>query len=364
LALAFSKDNISNTMSRSSKKSKLIKPKALKPGDCFGIVTPSFPGNVVLKSKFDKGICFLEAQGFRVKLGELTKAELSQGYRTGTAEQRATEFNALYQDDEVDALVFTIGGNNSSSLLPHLDYQYISNHPKIVSGFSDVTSIHAALLSQCNLTTFYGPALIPSFGTHPKPDSFTWENFLIQTGYHGRFKTYTFPCPPKYTNQFIDARDENWTKKKRMFKKNPGWKIIRAGKTRAPIYSFNLNTLVSLAGTPYFPDLRNSILCLEQMNTSMAQEERQFMQLKLMGVLDEISGLIISKPENFDDNNSSISYPELILELLPHKTKYPVIFNFDCGHTHPMLTIAQGVICELNADSDVRLVQQECGFAT
>ncbi|MGL5889507.1 MAG: hypothetical protein ACRC3B_06460, partial [Bacteroidia bacterium] len=215
-----------------------------------------------------------------------------------------------------------------------------------------------------NLSTFYGPAIVPSFGTHPKPDKFTWDNFLIQTGYHGSFRKYAFPCPAKYTNQFIDARNPDWTSVKRQFKKNEGWKIIRSGTAKARIYSFNLSTLVSLAGTPYFPDLRNSILCLEQMNTSFAQEERQYTQLKHIGVLDELRGLIISKPENFDESNSSITFPELLLELLPRKTRYPVVYNFDCGHTHPMHTVAQGVKCVFNAGESVVLEQQECGFVS
>lgn len=348
-------------MLQSSKKEQLLKPPALRPGDCIGICSPSLPGHIFLKSKFDKGIAFLLSQGFRVKIGELTKSAVSQGYRTGTAIQRADEFNQLYQSEDVSAILFTIGGSNSSSLLPYLDYEYISAHPKIISGFSDVTSIHAALNKNCKLVTFYGPALIPSLGTHPKPDRFTWECFLQQTGYHGTFRKYVFPCPPKYTNQFIDARNANWTKIKRSFKKNKGWQALRKGTARGPLFSYNLNTLVSLAGTPYFPDLRNAILCLEQMNTSMAQEERQYTQLRLMGVLNEISGLIISKPEHFDDTNSTISFPELLLEILPSRTRYPVAYNFDCGHTHPMLTIPQGIKALFSVTESVALEQLACG---
>jgi muramoyltetrapeptide carboxypeptidase len=80
-----------------------------------------------------------------------------------------------------------------------------------------------------------------------------------------------------------------------------------------------------------------------------------------MGIFDGLKGLLISKPENFE-GNSDISYQELIAEIIPTKTKFPIVLNFDCGHTHPMLTIAQGVNCELLAGDRVQLIQKECGF--
>ncbi len=351
-------------MSRFSRRKtrKLLKPAALRRGACIGVATPSFPGNVILESKFLKGIEFLKTQGFTIKLGSLTESFVSQGYRTGTNSERAQEFNDLYKDPEVAAIIFSIGGSNSASILPHLDYDYIREFPKIISGYSDITSIHAALNSECDLCTFYGPAIIPSFGNHPRPDKFTYENFLIQTGFRGTFKDYSFPYPERYSDHFIDARDKKWASIKRTFKSNTGWKILRPGNSKGRIYSYNLNALVSLAGTSYFPNLEGAILCLEQMNTSMANEEKQLTQLKLMGVFDIIKGLLISKPENFDMNDSTITYSDLIHEIVPAKSKFPIIINFDCGHTHPMLTIAQGVKCELTAHERVSLIQRECGF--
>jgi muramoyltetrapeptide carboxypeptidase LdcA involved in peptidoglycan recycling len=351
-------------MSLSSKRKvfNLLKPNALKSGACIGIATPSMPGNVILKSKFLKGISFLEKQGFKIKLGDLTASFLSQGYRSGSIADRAKEFNDLYKDTEVSAIIFSIGGSNSASILPYIDYDYIRKYPKIISGYSDITSIHAALNTNCGLCTFYGPAIIPSFGTHPRPDKFTFENFLIQTGFKGAFKSYSFPTPEKYTDQFIDATKPLWTSVKRNFKKNKGWQVLRAGKAKGKMFGYNLNALLSLAGTAYFPSLDGAILCLEQMNTSMANEEKQLTQLKQMGIFDGIKGLIISKPENFS-GDSDLSYEDLITEIIPTKTKFPIILNFDCGHTHPMLTIAQGVTCELVAGKNVQLTQMECGFA-
>ena len=48
----------------------LIKPPHLKPGDTIGIVSPSFPIIGQGPDALERGIQTLEAQGFKVKVGE------------------------------------------------------------------------------------------------------------------------------------------------------------------------------------------------------------------------------------------------------------------------------------------------------
>ena len=119
---------------------------------------------------------------------------------------------------------------------------------------------------------------------------------------------------------------------------------MRNGLITAPIIISNLSTLVSAAGTPYFPSLENKILLIEEECTSLALEERNLRHLELMGVFDQISGLLISKPEELDAVNAPFSYDQLILEILNEHGNYPIALNFDCGHTVPSFTIAQNSI--------------------
>jgi len=339
----------------------LQRPKRLKKGDTIGIITPSFAGNVVLRDKFETGVEFLRSQGFDVLLGDLTAKFKNDGYRSGTPEERAQEFNAVYKNPGVSCIIFSIGGSNSGSLLEYIDYRFIRNNPKIVCGYSDATAIHCALQKVARLCTFYGPAVIPSFGEFPAPHEITLDCWESQMGLKDTFASYAFPRPEAYSDHFIDAADSKWKTVKREFKQNEGWQNIRDGNAKAPIFAYNLNTLVSLAGTKYFPDLKNSILCLEQMDTDMAKEERQLHQLKLMGVFKHVKALIVSKAERFSNLNASFDHNELLLEIF-HKENFPIITNFDCGHTHPMLTIAQGVECEISASADnVSVLQHGMG---
>ena len=65
------------------------------------------------------------------------------------------------------------------------------------------------------------------------------------------------------------------------------------------------------------------------------------------GVFDKISGIILGKHELFDDLNTGRKPYEVLLEVLGDK-QLPFIADYDCCHTHPMLTLPLGCKIELN----------------
>ncbi|MDR2458409.1 MAG: LD-carboxypeptidase [Clostridiales Family XIII bacterium] len=327
----------------------LIKPAALKEGDTIGVFTPSYPANVFFREKYLHAVNELTRIGHPVIEGFLTHRNVEQGYRTAPPRERAEEFMRLIIDSRVKCLMATIGGYNSSSLLPFLDYDQISKHPKIIIGYSDITSLHMAILTQSRLSTFYGPALVPSFGEWPHILSDTLKYFRNAVSLSNKD---VFPqdlgVPKEWSNHFRNALNDDWKTIDRKYKKNNGWIVLSSGKVTAPIILANLNTLVSLAGTKFFPSLNGCILLLEEQDATISLEERSFRQLQLMGVFDDIVGLIIGKPESLDLKNAPFGYSELIMEVVGPRN-YPIVFNFDCGHTHPMITLAQGTIVSINA---------------
>lgn len=90
---------------------------------------------------------------------------------------------------------------------------------------------------------------------------------------------------------------------------------------------------------------------MEEMTAPLSLEERSFNQLLLMSVFDKISGLVLGKPEKGDSGSAPFSCDELLLEMLGPR-HYPVISNFDCGHTHPMITLGQDLLITLEADAE------------
>lgn len=231
----------------------LIKPPPLRLGDTIGVFTPSSPSNVRHREKYLHGIQVLKRMGFDVVEGSLTASVTSQGYRSGTPRERAAEFMELIRDPKIKALISTIGGANSSSMIPWLDFDEIRGKPKVICGYSDVTSLHLSILSYSGLCTFYGPAIMPSFGEWPDMLEETKTSFLDAVQRHtiGERKLE----PPKRWSNHLRFAPAQWKAEPRQFQDNPGWKVLNPGASRAPIVAANLNTLMTSAGTSYFPDL-------------------------------------------------------------------------------------------------------------
>ena len=46
------------------------------------------------------------------------------------------------------------GGNNSNNIFEYLDYELIKKNPKIICGYSDITSITNIITAKTGLVTF------------------------------------------------------------------------------------------------------------------------------------------------------------------------------------------------------------------
>ena len=114
-------------------------PKSLKLGDTIGICAPSAgiskPEKII---RLDAAIERLKIMGFNVVETEsIRKDEMG---RSASAEIRAKEFMSLYEDPNVDAIIFAAGGDFLVEILDYLDFERIKNiEPKWLAGYSDIT---------------------------------------------------------------------------------------------------------------------------------------------------------------------------------------------------------------------------------
>lgn len=340
----------------------LIAPKRLKLGDTIGVFTPSLPAYKMNPELFENGLRTLEKLGFKVKLGSLTVNRAAEGYRSSSGEERAKEFMELILDPSVDALISTIGGYNSNSMIPFLDYSAIRSARKPICGYSDVTSLHLAIMKFAGLRTYYGPAVMCWFGEWPDGIHESNHWFLESVMNHAAGEREV-TAPARWSNHRRDWTNGDWKTKPREWQDNNGWEILLPGRAEARIVAANLNTLTSAAGTKYWPDLKGKILLIEEMDASLMKEERSLRQLSLIGVFDEIEGLIVSKPEVYSSDGASFQYSDLIKDIVG-KRDYPIVSNFDCGHTVPMITVPQGVRVRLEAhNNEVKFKFLEAAFS-
>lgn len=314
----------------------------LKKGDAIGIFSPSTPITAYTPKRFERGVKYLEDKGLKIIKGSLTGK--SDFYRSGSIKERSEELNELIRNPEVQCIMSTIGGMNSNSLLPYIDYDAFKENPKPIIGYSDVTAILLGIYSKTGVSTYYGPALVASFGEFEPYVDLTYKYFedilIDEVSYPYKIKN-----PEFWTDEFID-----WEKQDREKNRAKNNLItVYEGKVQGRLIGGNLNTMMGIWNTEYMPEIKEGdILFIEDSLKDCADIERSFSLLKLSGVFDKISGIILGKHELFKDCNTGRKPYEILLEVLGDK-KIPFLAEFDCCHTHPMITLPIGCKVELDA---------------
>ena len=310
----------------------------LKKGDTIGVFSPSRPITAEAPEAVKKAVRFLEKNGYYVKMGRLTGR--SDWYRSGSVEERADELNELIHDDSVTCLMASMGGYVSGSLLPYIDYTYFREHPKLIVGHSDVTALLVGIYAQTNITTLYGTNLVTAFG---RCEEYATES-LHWLEKAGSRESFVYSMPPFYSDEAVDLEILPRHEKKLA----NAWKVVSKGKASGRLIGGNLNTLVTLFGSPYMPKIREGdILFFENVGEYADACERYMYQLKNCGVLDKISGLIIGKHREYKDMGTGRSETDICLEIMGER-RLPILSEFDCGHMSPVLTLPIGRIAQLD----------------
>lgn len=320
-----------------------MKSKKLNNNDGIGVFSSSSPISHSVPTRYSNGVKYLENKGFIIFNGALYNKQ--DFYRSGSIRQRADEFNQLLYNDSIHVLMAAIGGSNTNSILPYIDYEYLKQHPKIIVGYSDTTALLLAIYAKTGLITFYGPSLAASFGEFPPFVDETYENFKQITSMNDKQIPYTYKQPAFWSDEFIDWSTQNRGKKA----KENNWICVIPGVSEGRLIGGNLNTIEGFFGTEYMPEIqKGDILFIEDSLKDASTIERSFSLLKLAGVFDKIGGIILGKHELFDDNKTSRKPYEILSEVIG-EVSYPILADVDCCHTHPMLTMPIG--CKVKLDS-------------
>lgn len=322
----------------------------LKKGDRIGNFSLASPTSVTAKKCYDRAKAYLENKGFTIVEGELTGK--SEVYRAGTPKERAAELNALLRDPSITMIMSMIGGTNSNSMLPYLDYAQFARTPKLVVGYSDDTAILLALYAKTGISTFYGPALVPSFGEFPPLVDATYGYF--ERYFCEEVAPYTPTIPEVWSDEAVNWLD--YDRPKALFKNE--WVSIGQDIVEGRLIGGNNNAMYGIIGTPYFPDIRpGDILLIEDTMKSPAIVEKNLAMLKLHGVFDKVGGIILGKHEAYDDMGMGKQPLDLLREQLDG-VSIPILAEVDCCHTHPMIPFAIGKKVRLNvADKTITCIE-------
>ena len=320
-----------------------IKPPHLQKGDTIGIVSPSsaitnFP------RRLQRGISSLEALGLKVILAP--NSQKASGHAAGAPQERADDIHSMFRNPEIKGIICSTGGYNANAVLPLLDYELIRSNPKVFCGYSDITALNVAITHKAGLVTFNGPTVLPTFGEYDGPFEFTLRNFLKAV--------FENKAMGELEHSDITSDENLWWGKDddRRRKTVPASApvALTAGKGEGTLLGGNLETLTILGGTKFLPDYDDTILFLEEMEGGTDSVERNLDYLEQLGVFKKVRGLIYGKPYQFSTISPKRSL-ETILTELGNRYGIPVIYNVDCGHTNPMLTMPLGVHAIVDADN-------------
>lgn len=305
-------------------------PKSLLPGGTVGLFAPSNPLETISNQNIAQGLQNLENLGYHVRMGRAVNCPLTS---PDSPRQRAEDLMELLVDDSIDGVLAVIGGYNSIELLPYLDYEQIARCPKPIIGFSDVTALLNVVHYKTGMITFLGPNF--AIFCQLSMPTFTVRSFQQMMA---REVSVELAVSAEYA-------DDLWylhNNAPRQWKPNTGLHCYGLRPFSGRLVGGNLETLLSLAGTDYFPDTRGKVLLIEEANAKPeALIRRELVQLREMGALSKIEALVCGRFWGWSQQQQTQFWEQMLSTVLWEET-VPLLTNVDFGHTDPMLTLPIG----------------------
>ena len=296
----------------------ILKPPRLKVGDTVGLINPSSP---IEQEDIDYARKELAALGLNVKLGTHLLDEY--GYLAGQDADRAADVNAMFADRSVQALLTMRGGWGCSRILPLLNYDLIRSNPKIIMGYSDITSLLLAIYARSGIITFHGPVATS-----------VWNPFSVNYVQRILFDAE----PVRMQNPPLNRPQ-----------------TITGGQARGQLVGGNLSVLSAMVGSAYLPDWENKILFVEEIGEDIYRVDRMLTQLKLAGILDKISGFIFAectRCEAGEGDEPSLTLTQVLSDWI-RPLGIPAWYGSAIGHIRDKFTVPVGVEVEIDANQGI-----------
>jgi muramoyltetrapeptide carboxypeptidase len=299
-------------------------PPYLKKGDTIGITCPA---GYMTKQKVETCIETLQQWGFNVMLGK-TIGSNSDNYFSGTDKERLTEFQAMLDSEEINAILCGRGGYGVSRIIDQLDFKKFKKHPKWIIGYSDITVLHAHIPATLKIATLHSP-MAAAFNDGER------------------------------NNEFIQSLHKALTGKKATYR-SAVFSFNKKGNATAELAGGNLSLLVNMIGTPSDINTKNKLLFIEDIGEYIYSIDRMMYQLKRSGKLNQLAGLIVGGFTDMKDTERP--FGKTVYQAIQDVIKeydYPVCFNFPAGHSNENYALKVGGTYQLSVTAKrVQLKEQ------
>ena len=274
------------------------------------------------KAAFRRGLQRLRALGHEV---EVDPAALASHMRF--AGDDATRLAAIGRAaaSGADIALISRGGYGLTRLLPGLPYKALA---KAIDGgtqfvgLSDFTAFNLAVLARTGRITWQGPALGEDFGPEGEPDDIMLACFDDLVAEQGEGTGWQRPR----SEQDLGARVKDGV-----------------------LWGGNLSVLVSMLGTPYFPQIDKGVLFLEDVGEHPYRIERMLTQLLHAGVLARQKAVVLGQFNRFSlvpthDKGFKL---QTVVDQLRSQLKTPVLTGLPFGHVPTKVLLPVGARVDL-----------------
>jgi muramoyltetrapeptide carboxypeptidase len=295
----------------------MIIPQFLKAGDTVAIVCTArkfFPEDA------KPAIDLLESWGLNVKLGNTIGLDNCQ--LGGTDNERAADFQAQLDDENVKAIWCARGGYGTVRIIDALDFTKFKKRPKWIMGFSDVTVLH----SQLNVERV---ATLHSIMPYTVPNAPEEVKETLRKALFGETISYSIP------SKSYDVK----------------------GTASGELVGGNISILYSLLGSKSAIDTKDKILFIEDLDEYLYHIDRMMYNIKRNGYFENVKGIIVGSMTDMHDNEIPFGQNEVqIITEIAKENCIPIAFQFPAGHQSDNRTLILGkqVAFEVN-EKEVKL---------
>lgn len=282
---------------RSSSKKKKWKP--LREGDIVDIIAPASESTAKLLLKAQR---FVERFGLTPRIpprifGDDPVCSNKDSKRWGHLKK------ALLAKDS-KAIWCLRGGYGSQRLLPQLKKLKPPHEPKVLIGYSDITSLHLYLNYFWNWPSLHGSMLEElGRGLVSKKELSDFQNILYGT---------------KKKLDFLSLQPFN--------------KKAQTAKTiRAPLIGGNLTLLCSQVGTPWQVNFKGFILAIEEVGERGYSVDRMLFQMEKAGCFKGVRAVIFGEFVGGKETNNAYLWKDIQKRFAKDMT-FPVLVNLPFGH--------------------------------
>lgn len=299
------------------------------------IYSPS--GAVRDKAAFRRGVARLKALGHEV---ELDTDALARHLRF--AGDDATRLAAIHRAaaSGADVALISRGGYGLTRILPSIDYPAIAaavaRGTQFV-GLSDFTAFQNAVLAQSGAITWAGPALGEDFGVDGEPDDIMEACFDDLLADQGEGTGWRLPAergaqPPEVSAKLAAQLAV----------------LAEQPIDQATLWGGNLSVLVSLLGTPYWPQVHGGVLFLEDVGEHPYRIERMLTQLLHSGVLARQQAVVLGQFTSYKLVPHDKGYKlASVVSWLRSQLDVPVLTGLPFGHVPTKVLLPVGAKVEL-----------------